>query len=61
MNETATHALIPSPPVVRARLAENVREGRLLRSLLKVAIQADEGRREVSRERPAPDQDGRGR
>jgi hypothetical protein len=59
--KAATQALIPPPPVVRAKLAENVREGRLLRSLLKVAILAAEGRHQTAREWPTPDQGGRGR
>jgi hypothetical protein len=61
VHETATENLIPPPPVVRAKLAENVREGRLLRSLLKVAVKAAEGRHQAAREWPTPGQDGRGR
>ncbi|WP_435009926.1 hypothetical protein P12x_001139 [Tundrisphaera lichenicola] len=34
--------LIPSPPVVRERLARNVREARLLRALLRLAIKANQ-------------------
>jgi hypothetical protein len=36
--------LIPPPPIVRQRLADHIREGRLLRALLKVSIQAAEER-----------------
>jgi hypothetical protein len=36
--------LIPPPPVVRERLAIHIREGRLLRSLLRVSIRAAEER-----------------
>jgi hypothetical protein len=36
--------LIPPPPIVRQRLADHIREGRLLRALLKVSIQAAEDR-----------------
>ncbi len=38
--------LIPPPPLVRERLSRNYREARLLRSLLRLAIRADEERRE---------------
>jgi hypothetical protein len=36
--------LIPRPPLVRERLARNLREGRLLRRLLRVAEAAAEER-----------------
>jgi hypothetical protein len=36
--------LIPSPPVVRDQLARTVKEMRLLRSLLRVAVRAAEQR-----------------
>jgi hypothetical protein len=36
--------LIPPPPVVRQRLATLYREGRLLRSLLRLALRAAEER-----------------
>jgi hypothetical protein len=39
--------LIPPPPVVRERLASNVREGRLLRSLLRLSLRAAEERRQA--------------
>jgi hypothetical protein len=39
--------LIPPPPVVRERLAHNIREGRLLRSLLRLSLRAAEERREA--------------
>ena len=38
--------LIPPPPVVRNRLAINIRERRMLRTLLRLSIQAAEYRRE---------------
>ncbi len=41
MNEPV---LIPRPPVVREKLAANIREGRLLRSLLRLSIKAAEDR-----------------
>jgi hypothetical protein len=34
--------LIPSPPIVRVRLARNLKERRLLRSLLRLSVRADE-------------------
>jgi hypothetical protein len=40
-------ALIPSPAVVRAELARSVREARRLRSLLRLAVRAEEDRRFV--------------
>jgi len=52
--------LIPPPPVVRDRLAENIRERRLLRSLLRLAIQAAEQRRQEPPFPPRPEADGRG-
>lgn len=36
--------LIPPPCVVRAELARNVREGRRLRSLLRLSVKAEEDR-----------------
>ena len=39
------HELIPPPPVVRDRLARNIEERRLLRSLLRLAIRAAKERR----------------
>jgi hypothetical protein len=33
--------LIPPPPVVRARLAQILKESRLLRSLLRLSVRAD--------------------
>jgi len=40
----APNALIPPSPVVRERLADNIRERRLLRSLLKLSVKADQVR-----------------
>ena len=47
--------LIPPPPVVRGRLARNIRERRLLQSLLRLSVRAaqegdDERRPEARRE-----------
>jgi hypothetical protein len=36
--------LIPPPPIVRERLARHIREGRLLRSLLRLSVRAAEER-----------------
>jgi len=36
------HELIPRPPIVRESLARHIREGRLLRSLLRLAVRAAE-------------------
>jgi len=48
MSQTCSDPLsaIPSSTVVRRRLAENIREGRLLRQMLKLAEKADKERRE---------------
>jgi hypothetical protein len=40
----ANDRLIPPPPVVRKMLAQHLREGRLLRALLRLSIRADEVR-----------------
>jgi hypothetical protein len=37
-------ALIPPPPVIRERLARNIKERRILRSLLRLSILEDEQR-----------------
>jgi hypothetical protein len=52
--------LIPPPPLVRDRLARNIRERRLLRSLLRLSLRAAEVRREESPHEPRPEADGRG-
>lgn len=39
---------IPEPPVIRQMLARNVREARLLRSLLRLSVRAAEDRRQVA-------------
>lgn len=44
MSEQTRH-LIPPPSLVRAELARNVREGRRLRSLLRLARMAEDDRR----------------
>jgi len=36
--------IIPPPPVVREKLARHIREGRLLRSLLRLSVRAAEER-----------------
>jgi hypothetical protein len=36
--------MIPPPPVVREKLARHIREGRLLRSLLRLSVRAAEER-----------------
>jgi hypothetical protein len=40
-----SNELIPSPPIVRNRLARALREARLLRRLLRLALVADEDQR----------------
>jgi hypothetical protein len=44
MSVTRDHTLIPAPPLVRARLAANYREARLLRSLLRISLKDAEER-----------------
>jgi hypothetical protein len=46
---TTYDELIPSPPIVRDRLARSLREARLLRRLLRLSVAAAEERR---REKP---------
>jgi hypothetical protein len=36
--------LIPAPPIVRERLARHIRQGRLLRALLRLSVRAAEER-----------------
>lgn len=52
MGESASDLfdLIPPPFVVRDRLARNIREARLLRTLLNLSIRAAEERRQYPRE-----------
>jgi hypothetical protein len=46
----ATHEeLIPPPPIVRQELARHVREGRLLRALLRLSVRAAEERHQQPR------------
>jgi hypothetical protein len=52
--------LIPPPPVVRERLATHIREGRLLRAILRVSIRAAEERRRQKSAVPTPDATGHG-
>ena len=42
-------SLVPPPPVIRHKLADNIRERRILKSLLKLALKADEDRHESER------------
>ena len=44
----AEQNLIPAPPIVRDHLAKTVRKAQLLRSLLRLAIQAEKGDRNRS-------------
>ena len=54
--------LIPATPIIRDRLAQNIHERRLLRSLLRLAIQASEFREPDKQERfPARPPEGGGR
>ena len=50
--------LIPLPPVVRDRLAQNIKERRLLRSLLRLSVRAAEYRREEGPSAPRNEPDG---
>jgi hypothetical protein len=52
--------LIPPPPVVRDRLARNIRERRLLRALLRLSLRAAEERRSHSAPTPRQAADGPG-
>jgi hypothetical protein len=49
----ANEELIPAPPVVRKRLAHHLREGRLLRALLRLSVRADEERDRPRNECPS--------
>jgi hypothetical protein len=40
----ANEELIPPPPLVRERLARHIREGRLIRALLRLSVRAAEER-----------------
>jgi hypothetical protein len=55
MNES--QELIPPPAVVRERLARNVREGRLLQSLLRLSLRAAQDRRQEQPAWPAGRED----
>jgi hypothetical protein len=46
--------LIPPPPLLRERLAKNIREGRLLRALLRLSIRACQEKDRDNQERSAP-------
>jgi hypothetical protein len=41
---TAQDELIPAPPIVRERLARQIRQGRLLRAHLRISVRAAEER-----------------
>jgi hypothetical protein len=41
---TIKEPLIPSPPVIRKRLANYVREARFLRALLRLSVRAEDAR-----------------
>lgn len=51
--------LIPPPPIVRERLAQHLREGRLLRSLLRLSIRAAEERHRQAAHEPRHEASGR--
>lgn len=51
-------ALVPPPPVVRESLARNIRERRLLRSLLRLSVRVAEECR-AGRQNPRQPADGR--
>jgi hypothetical protein len=48
-------ALIPPPPVVRERLAENIREGRILRALLRLSVRVAQERHRHAAQGPRPE------
>jgi hypothetical protein len=52
--------LIPPPPVLRHHLAQNFRERRLLRALLRLSIRAVHERRQEGPDEPRHEADGRG-
>ena len=47
---SSEQALIPPPPVVRARLAEHNREGRLLRALYRLSVRAAQEQQQEAKE-----------
>jgi hypothetical protein len=52
---TTHEELIPPPPIVRERLATHIREGRLLRSLLRLSVRAAEERHRPPADAPQPE------
>jgi hypothetical protein len=52
--------LFPSPPIVRDRLARNIRERRLLRALLRLSIRAAEEQPPRADRETRPEAAGRG-
>jgi hypothetical protein len=54
--------LIPPPPIVRDRLAQHIREGRLLRALYRLSVRAAEERhrQQAQIETKAPEGQGVG-
>jgi hypothetical protein len=51
--------LIPPPPIVRERLATHIREGRILRALLRVSLRAAEERHRQTTATAIPEADRR--
>ncbi|CAN5898901.1 hypothetical protein BH23PLA1_BH23PLA1_27110 [soil metagenome] len=47
--------LIPPPPLVRERLAQHIREGRILRALLRLSVRAAEERHRQAAHEPRPE------
>ncbi len=59
MQDQKAPPLISPPQVIREKLARNVREGRLLRALLKVSIEANEASSNLSQGQRVPPGGGR--
>jgi hypothetical protein len=55
MSMSMSKELIPPPPIVREKLARHIRQGRLLRALLRLSVRAAEERH---RQPPAPQPEG---
>jgi hypothetical protein len=52
---TTHEELIPPPPIVRERLATHIREGRILRALLRLSVRAAEERHRQAAPAPQPE------
>jgi hypothetical protein len=52
--------LIPPPPAVRTRLAQNIRERRLLRALLRLSVRDAEERQQQTHHGPRHEPDAPG-